>query len=183
MEKGQQILRIRYYKPRALSISFDTVEDDEVISSQTLVREKTRKKSNIRIPAMPKIHPQTFIDLSRLAIEQRLVALVPVALYVAACLTTKNSFEAKFTAKQIEKDLGLSDKSVTKALGILEELGYLTFGTRGHYLISPRLAFFGEPLDWGIALEFEQEGQDKVKEQILNFHERAANLNKLHNVE
>lgn len=177
-------LKIRYYKPKTLSVEFDIVETEDLLSKQTIQREQTRKKAKRNIPFMAKIHPQTFITLARLETDKKIAALVKVALYLTMKLEVKNSMEISVRAKEIEEDLKLSDKTVTKALEILEEMNLISLIQRGKYFISPKLGFCGYPDSWGIALENEELGSEKIQELIsaLQKHQEEAterHINKL----
>lgn len=174
-------LNIRYYKPRTKKVKTSIVDNELYVSKQTIMLEQHRKKIKVLVPVMSKIHPETFLMLSKVAASERFVALVPIALYFAAALTKENSFEVEVQAKHIENDLGFSDKSITKALNMLENFKLITQDSRGKYLVSPKLAFYGDPEDWSIAMEHEQEGETFVYNKIAELKANREKLSATHN--
>lgn len=159
-------LTIRYYKPRSRRFSSSIVETPDLISKITVIRERQRTKAKRNIPVAANIHSGTFLELSVITGTTKNCSLLPVAHYLALSIKEEYQTEVLVKMDDMVKDLNLSEKSIIKAIDILEEKFLIARVGRGKYEISPRLAFFGDPFDWSIALEYEKEGIEFVKEKI-----------------
>lgn len=173
-------LKIQYYKPNNRSMFFSTQETEDIVSTETVLRQKTNKQGKKNIPFMAKIHPKGFLELSLLSTQTRNSSLLPVALYLVTSLNTRDNQVVSVMVKDIVEDLCLTDKSVTKALDLLEEYTYITRKGRSEFIISPRLAYFGDAYYWSIALEYEKEGLEKTLEKINSFHEQGLKADRGH---
>lgn len=173
-------LKIQYYKPNNRSMFFSVQETEDIVSTETVLRQKTNKQGKKNIPFMAKIHPKGFMELSLEATKSRNSSLLPVALYLVTSLSTRDNQSISVPIKNIVEDLQLTDKSVTKALDILENLTYITRIGRNDFLISPRLAYFGDAYYWSIALEHEEEGIEIVNEKIGSYKEQGIDADMKH---
>lgn len=163
-------LKIHYYKPRSTSVLSTTVQVGDITAKSTLVTQRDRKTAISNIPMSPKIHLKTFIDLSLYSSTTRNSSLLPVTLYLVANLTDRNKQDVCVKVEDIINDLQVSDKSVTKAINILEEKQLLSRQGRSKFRLSPKLAFFGEPFDWSIALQYEAEGDEFIQNKLVETH-------------
>lgn len=173
-------LKIEFYKPRSRSISYDTVTKKDIISTITVIKERQRISAKRNIPVSAKIHAQTLLELSSLSGATKNCSLLPVANYLSLSLKQIHQSEVYVKMEDMVIDLQLSDKSIIKALDILEEKLLIKRIGKSKYEISPRLAFFGEPFDWSIALELEKEGMDFVRNKIAEMQEQMQEADKEH---
>jgi hypothetical protein len=173
-------LQIELYKPRSRSISFDTVQNKDIISTVTILKERQRVNAKRNIPVSAKIHAQTLLDLSALSGATKNSSLLPVANYLSLSLKYKHQVEVYVKMEDICEDLNLSVKSVIKALDILEEKLLIKRAGKSRYEISPKLAFFGEPFEWSIALEHEEQGMDFVLNKIAEIQQQIKQADKEH---
>jgi hypothetical protein len=175
-------IKFKYYKPRDVSFYTSFAENEGVVSKQMIYTEQVRKTAKRNIPIMSKIYPETFVNLARAESELKLPALVKVALYLTMKLDTENCLIVFVKAREIEEDLKLSDKTVTKVLEYLEELNLISTLARGKYKLSAKLGFFGQPSAWNIAIEFEQEGEERVLEEIEKFNAHKKDADRQHSI-
>ena len=146
----------------------------------TVVHERTRKYATKNVPIMAKMHPKALHEIAALGTKLRSPSLIQVTLYLIQCLQD-NSGDITVQLKDIERDLSLSENTVRKAITILkEDLEYIVETGRSQYTISPRLAFFGEPFDWSIALEKEKEGKQAILAEISKIHSEISEIDALH---
>ena len=172
-------LKVKLYKPRSTTITMDTVELENLTSKRTTLTQRDRNNAVRNIPVAPKLHIVTLIDLAKESTGNK--SLLPVAVYLAAHVTETNS-TVKVEVRNICEDLAISDKTATKALVLLEEKGLIAREGRNMFDISPRLAYFGDPFEWSIALQYEKEGKEVVADVIKKIREQIEEADMKHNL-
>lgn len=172
-------LKVNLYKPRSSKVTMETVDLENLVSKRTTLTQRDRKNAVKNIPVAPKLHIVTLIDLARESTGNK--SLLPVAVYLAAHVTETNS-TIKVEVRNICEDLAISDNTATKALVLLEEKGLIAREGRNMFDISPRLAYFGDPFEWSIALQYEKEGKEVVAEAIKNIRAQIEEADMLHNL-
>ena len=173
-------INFKYYKPRNTTVVIDVEETEEITSKQTVYTEQNRKKAKRNVPIMAKVYPETFIKLAQKESELRMPGLFKVAFYLVAKLDKVNELEISVKAKEIQQDLILSDRTVTKALDFLESEGLIEVLGRGKYRVSPKLGFYGYPVEWGIALENDLVDVEETYNKIKLFNSQTREINKKH---
>lgn len=172
--------KIQYYTPKSRKISFNKIESQELQSTMTVVQERTRKYASKNVPIMAKIHPKALHEIAALGTKLRSPSLVQITLYLIQQLKDETG-EIEVLLKDIEKELQLAENTVRKAVNVLkEDLELITETGRGRYIISPRLAFFGEPFDWSIALEKEKEGKEAIVAEINKMRTEIEKMEDMH---
>lgn len=172
-------LKVKLYKPRSTTITMDTVELENLTSKRTTLTQRDRNNAVRNIPVSPKLHIVTLLELAKEATGNK--SLLPVAIYIAAHQVSSDS-SVRVEVRNICADLDISDKTATKALNILEERGLITREGRSLFSISPRLAYFGEPFEWSIALQYEKEGKEAVQSAINSIKEQIQEADMRHNL-
>jgi hypothetical protein len=122
-----------------------------------------------------KLHAQAILDITRYSIKNKKYLLLPVAQYIALHLTKYTPETVSLKAYNIQEDIGLSNKSLTACIQILQSLNYIKLIGQSLYYVSPSLAFYGSAIDWSLALQVETEGgsnadfktiRERVQEQL-----------------
>lgn len=168
-------LTITLYKPQQTRVVMDEEDNTDVLTYVTTMAQSKLKRGRKNLPAMPKLHAQAILNITRYSIKNKRYLLLPVAQYLALHLTKHSPETVSLRSYNIQEDIGLSDKALTACIHTLEALGYIKIIGQSLYYISPKLAFYGSAIDWSLALQVEAEGgsheefkalQKNIKQQI-----------------
>jgi hypothetical protein len=160
-------LRVHYYKPQQVGVDMSEDSSDNIHTYITTMTQSNLKRGKKNLPIMPRLHAEALLHLTRLCINDRNYLVLPLATYIALHLTKENPSEVKLRIQDIAQDLNMSDKSITKNIKLLEELGYLKTLSQSNYYISPKLAYYGSGIRWSLALQCEEEGMSKEETEKL----------------
>lgn len=165
-------LKINLYKPQHVRVSMDKEDNVDIITHTMIMAQSKLKKGKKNLPVMPKLHAQAMLDLTKKGIKTRNYQLLPLATYICLHLSKENPETVKLKISDIQEDIGLSDKSITKTIDQLIELKYIKSIRQSLFYVSPRLAFYGSAIDWSLAIEIEENGgtlEDfKIKQKEIN---------------
>ena len=68
---------------------------------------------------------------------------IRVAIYIKRHRKKKNNF-IRFSQEEVAEKLGISKRSVERALKKLKELDYIRSDTRSNWMVNPRMLFYGK---------------------------------------
>jgi hypothetical protein len=166
-------LTIQLFKPSFSTVELDHISTDKVHTYTSFISSSALTKGKKNIPIMPKLHAQAILDLARIGIQSKNYQLLPIATYLGLHLNKESTSIIKLRVEDIQADLGLSSKSITKTIALLASLGYIEVIAQSTYYIKPKLAFYGSLINWSIALQAEEEG--KTLEEIHSLQREIEN--------
>lgn len=164
-------LRIQYYKPQQVGVDMSEDSSDNIQTYITTMTQSSLKKGKKNLPVMPRLHAEALLHLTRLCVKDKNYLILPLATYIALHLSKESPSVVKLRVQDIAHDLSMSDKSITKNLKLLEDLGYIRTVSQSSYYISPKLAYYGSGIKWSLALQCEVEElsleeTDKLTKQV-----------------
>jgi hypothetical protein len=143
-------LEIWFKRPRTFHKEVTVSKTDLVDRRVTTITEDKLLDSNLLIPVSPLIHGEGL---------QYLVAKAPKNCLAVANILITGLREAKqknvvtVSISELCQKVDLSKPTVIVAIDNLCELGYLSRVGKQSYYISPKLAWFGNQVDWAVALK------------------------------
>ena len=139
---------IIYKKPKTFSKDVFNSESEDVSRTVTTYIEDKLKDENIVIPIFAYIHPQGVMELARIGNKNCL----PIAMFLVLGLKHKtHNNRVEISLEHIAKATNISLRSVVTAMKQLQQLKIIVKEGKQTYYISPKLAWFGNQVDWGIA--------------------------------
>lgn len=150
------ILHIWFKNPKTYERVINVEIDEHRRRKSTLVIEDELIDKSLKIPITPYIHPLGIRELAALSCKHGNSAS-NVAMALVSCLKSR---EQKNTIKisyiELSTATGLSTRSISTNINFLIANKYIIKKEKQAYYISPRLAWFGNQVDWAIALKEEQ---------------------------
>lgn len=140
--------KVHYMSPILREYSTDYEEDDMSRCKVTTHREHTLKDKTLKIPIRPYVHPAGLRELGRLQ-EDFKSSVSTIGLYIIS-LMNKNTKNNVVDVKQPEfvQALGISARTVTTGIGLLEEHGFITKVGKTSYKVSAKIAWYGSQMSW-----------------------------------
>lgn len=139
--------------PRTTETTRSTICTKLVDSRYANIRTDTLKDKRIKIPMSARIHPQGLRDINTLAATNKIPSLAMVVGGIFTLLRSKdqaNIVEASYA--DIAEVSKVSIRTVTSCIDLLIKKEFLAREGKQKYYISPKLAWFGNQVDWGVAL-------------------------------
>ena len=121
-------------------------------------------QKRLKIPMSARTHPQGLRDIGKVALLNKIPSLVIVANTLITMLKSKkqnNVVEASYA--EIAEIAGVSVRTVNNSVAILLKEAYISKLGKQSYFISPNLAWFGNQVDWSVALFKLEQGTELSK--------------------
>ena len=123
----------------------------------TTIIEDEVKDSNLKIPISPYIHPAGLQELSILNCKFKNSSM-PVAMILVSLLKQREQNNIVCVSyENLTTFSGLSTKTIATSIAFLEEHKFITRVGKQEYKIAAKLAWFGNQVDWAIALQEEKD--------------------------
>jgi hypothetical protein len=106
-----------------------------------------------KIPISPYVHPAGLQELAALSCKYKNSA-VSIAMFLVSLLKKREQLNViAVSYDELAKVSGLSLKTVAVTMQFLIEHKFITKVTKQSYKISPKLAWFGNQVDWAVELK------------------------------
>lgn len=131
----------------------------------TTIIEDEITDSSLRIPISPYIHPAGVNELAQLGIKYK-NNLANIAMMLVCLLKQREQNNiVSIPYADLIKNSGMSDRTLSTTMQQLIKHQFITKVGKQSYKISPKLAWFGNQVDWAVALqELEQNTQNEDKQ-------------------
>jgi hypothetical protein len=146
-------LDIWYKKPRTFHKEVSMIKTDLVDRRTTVITEDKLLDPTLRIPVSPLIHGSGIQDIVANAPKN---CLAIANLLITGLRETSQKNVVTVPIAELCSKSGLSKPTVIAAIDSLCELKYVTRVGKQAYKISPNLAWFGNQVDWAVAIKEEQ---------------------------
>lgn len=152
-----------WYKfPKKFEMKTKTTKTKYGERTVQMIIKDTIEDSTLKIPISPYLHPEGMKELAVLSAEYK-CNLAGFALVLVALLREreqKNTVTISY--EDLAKFVKVSVKTVASTMKLLEEHKFFIRIGKQSYKISPKLAWFGNQVDWAVALqELEQNTQNE----------------------
>jgi len=155
---------IWYISPRTTTVENSTVVTKLITTKYVQIRTDVLKEAKLKIPMSARTHPQGLRDIGKVALLNKIPSLVIVANTLITMLKSKkqnNVVEASYA--EIAEVAGVSVRTVNNSVAILLKEAYISKLGKQSYFISPNLAWFGNQVDWSVALFKLEQGTELSK--------------------
>lgn len=119
----------------------------------TLIEDKILEVGLV-IPVSPYIHP---IGIQYLAKHVSKNCQVVALLLITGLRETKQENIVTVSLQELKEMSGLTKPTIIATIDTLSELGYIQRVGKQSYKVSPRLAWYGNQVDWALALKREED--------------------------
>lgn len=152
---------IRYVKPKTWTKEVITEELKETTRTTTNIVEDKLKNPDLKIPLCPYIHPQGVLDIIKLGGNH-----CSIAMFLCTNLNSKiQKNTVNISIDDIAEQCNLSVRTVKSIIGDLIDNGFIIKTGKQIYVVSPKLVWFGNQVDWAIQLDslrFEENKKDSI---------------------
>lgn len=140
--------KILYLRPCTKNKEVTMETSEQAVTRVTTIRETVLLDKNTTIPVRASFHPAGLRELAKLSP----ITVLRLGMYLPTLLISRLDKNIVVVSQQkLAQELSLSTKSIYTGLKILEEHKFIVKVGKGYY-ISPKLAWFGDQLDWAIEL-------------------------------
>lgn len=145
-------LTIWFRKPRTFNREVNLMKTELIDRRITTITEDTLLDPELKIPITPYIHGEGLQDIIA---NGTATALIIANLLITGLKETKQKNVVTVSIKELTEKSKLSKPTIINAVNKLEDMKYLTRVGKQSYKVSPRLAWYGNQVDWAIALKEE----------------------------
>ena len=154
---------IRYIKPRQWETTTKVTNNSYTTTTITKTRVDKLKDSTLRIPMSARVHPEGQRQLARLTMKARLPSATNVMnILVTLLVSAEQEGIVKVSCEDLVIASSCSTNTVLSSLSFLIEHEFIAKLTKQTYRISPRIAWFGNQIDWAVELK-ELDERDKIE--------------------
>ena len=143
-------LKIWYKHPRRIHREVNVTQNNDIRRKETLIVEDTFKSTDLRIPMSPYINMEGLQDI--IATKDRASYVVAGLLLTGLHSSSQKNVVSVSINELVEKSK-LSKPVIIGGISKLVELEYIVKRGKQRYYISPRLGWYGNQVDWALALK------------------------------
>jgi len=174
---------IKYHRPKLTSTLKHKVKSKYLERTMTIFLEDKLKDTTYMIPVRANIHPKGLREVAKLDANQS----CKVSAIAITLITLLHSEEQRNTVQVTYEDLaklsGISLRTIVRAMSALEEAGFIARLGKTSYKLSPALCWYGNQVDWAIALrQLEDNKHLSKKEQARLPHTTILDMLKNENI-
>lgn len=139
-----------YKKPKTYERVQKVTEDTEKVRTITTITEDKLLDKELKIPISPYIHPK---GLQELVARGNKAAVIVMYILVSGLRMREQHNIVTISQEELASYCKISLKAVNLALQFLIANEYLEKSGKQVYKISPKIAWFGNQVDWALALK------------------------------
>lgn len=143
-------LKVWYKKPRTVHKEVSTVTTDNIHRTITIVTEDKLLDENLKIPCCAYIHPEGLQEIVKKCHKS---SIAIATLLVSGLHHKDQANEIVISIADLCEVSGLSKPTVIVALDSLEDNRFITRVCQSRYRVEPSLAWYGNQVDWAVALK------------------------------
>jgi len=153
-------LKVWYKKPRTIHKEVTVMTTENIHRTVTIVTEDKLFDENLRIPCCAYVHPGGLQDIIKICHKS---SIAIATLLVSGLHTKDQANEVTISIASLCELSGLSKPTVIAAIDSLEDKKFLTRVSQSVYKIEPSLVWYGNQVDWAIALKEHREAKHEQK--------------------
>jgi hypothetical protein len=143
-------LKVWYKKPRTVHKEVSIVTTENIHRTVTIVTEDKLLDENLKIPCCAYVHPAGLQEIIKRCHKS---SITIATLLISGLHTKEQNNEIVISIAELCELSGLSKPTVIAALDSLEANYFIKRICQSRYGIEPSLAWFGNQVDWAIALK------------------------------
>lgn len=143
-------LKVWYKKPRTVHKEVVVMETENIHRTVTIVTEDKLLDENLKIPCCAYIHPEGLQTIIKICHKS---SITVATLLVSGLHKKEQNNEVVISIAELCEASGLSKPTVIAALDSLEDNYFIKRICQSRYKIEPTLAWYGNQVDWAIALK------------------------------
>lgn len=143
-------LKVWYKRPRTVHKEVAIVTTENIHRTVTVITEDKLLDENLKIPCCAYIHPEGLQDI----VKKCHKSSIAIATLLVSGLHHKDQVnEIVISIAELCEVSGLSKPTVIAAIDSLEDNRFITRVCQSRYRIEPSLAWYGNQVDWAVALK------------------------------
>jgi hypothetical protein len=151
-----QNFTIWYKNPKTREKVSKTMETPYSKRTITTIIEDELTNSSLKVPISPYIHPKGLQELSVLSCKHKNSSMGIAMLLCSLLRQREQENVVNVSYEELASFSAISVRTVASTIAFLEEHKFITRLGKQSYKISPKLAWFGNQVDWAIALQEEK---------------------------